>query len=67
MNEKIYKIEKHEDYHTRYRFLSLYNGMRGSWTSWEDAVEEGELHQKIVLALHGQLPSWEDLEEKTDE
>ena len=53
MKEKMYKIEKHEDYHTRYRFLSLYNGMRGSWTTWENAVEEGEAHQKIVLALAG--------------
>ncbi len=58
MNEKIYRVEEYTDYHgPRYRFCSLYNGTRGTWATKENAIKEGELHQKIVLALHGQLPS----------
>jgi len=51
MNEKIYRIEESTDYHgTWYRFCSLYNGTRGTWATKENAIKEGELHQKIVLA-----------------
>ena len=55
MDEKIYRIETSTGaYYPRYRFYSLYNGMRGVWsTKKEKAIEEGELHQKIVLALAG--------------
>ena len=54
MKEKIYRIEEHADCHEpryRYRFCSLYNGTRGTWGTKENAIKEGELHQKIVLAL----------------
>lgn len=54
--EKIYGIEQSPpDYYgtRKYRFYSLYNGMRGAWCyKREDAVKEGERHQKIVFALH---------------
>ena len=54
MKEKIYRIEESTDYHgTWYRFCSLYNGTRGTWATKENAIKEGELHQKIVLALAG--------------
>jgi len=56
MKEKIYRIEEHTDCHEpryRYRFCSLYNGTRGTWATKENAIEEGDLHQKIVLALAG--------------
>jgi len=56
MKEKIYRIEEHADCHEpryRYRFCSLYNGTRGTWGTKENTIKEGELHQKIVLALAG--------------
>ncbi len=56
MKEKIYRIEEYADCHGpryRYRFCSLYNGTRGTWTTKENAIKEGEAHQKIVLALAG--------------
>jgi len=54
--EKIYRIEVVENdyFHScRYRFYSLYNGMRGVWyDDKEKAIKEGEAHQKIVLLLY---------------
>jgi len=71
MNEKIYNLESRKNTshnRTEYRFYSLYNGMRGAWLlTKEKAVEEGELHQKIILFLHDRLPLWKDLEEKANE
>lgn len=53
---KIYSIEKSDnDYYgaCRYRFYSLYNGMRGAWRyRKEEANKDGEAHQKIILSLH---------------
>jgi|GEM_PF-5242994 len=54
--EKIYGIEESDnDYHgaCKYRFYSLYNGTRGAWSyRKENAIKEGEIHQKIILSLH---------------
>jgi len=54
--EKIYCIEESEGNYfrsCRYRFYSLYNGARGAWHhKKEEAVKEGEAHQKTVLSLH---------------
>ena len=58
-DKKIYGIEKSKaDYYGthQFRFHSLYNGTRGSWSyKKENAITQGERHQEIVLMLHGQL------------
>lgn len=54
---KMYNLETFDDVCcscTLYRFYSLYNGIRGAWTTKEKAIEEGECHQKVVLALAGE-------------
>lgn len=52
---KFYVIEESEaDYYGshKYRFVSNYNGSRGSWTYNKSlAVQNGEEHKKIILAL----------------
>jgi hypothetical protein len=59
---KLYEIEeKHEtenNYnYVEYRFLSLYNGMRGTWlASVEQAKEQGEKHQAIIEMIHNAHP-----------
>jgi len=36
----------------RYRFVSLYNGMRGTWyTNKEDAVRQGKRHKRILESM----------------
>jgi len=54
--EKIYRIEESGNDFCGprwYRFYSLYNGARGIWyDEKEEAVKEGEAHQKIILSLH---------------
>jgi len=54
--EKIYKIEERDSEYNgvhKYRFYSLYNGTRGAWSyRKENAIKEGEIHQKIILSLH---------------
>jgi len=54
--EKIYRIEVSENDFCGprwYRFYSLYNGARGAlYSEKEEAIKEGEAHQKIILSLH---------------
>jgi len=54
--EKIYRIEESGNAYfgsCQYRFYSLYNGARGAWyDEKEEAVKEGEAHQKIILSLN---------------
>jgi len=56
MEQNIYGIEKSpSDYYgaCQYRFYSLYNGTRGAWHySKEEAIKNGETHQKTILLLH---------------
>jgi len=48
MNE-YYIIENRSDYYGKtYRFVSLYNGARGPWTSMGNAENHGNKHMKIV-------------------
>ncbi len=48
MNE-YFIIEHKSDYYGKtWRFVSLYNGARGPWTSKLLAEEHGNLHKKIV-------------------
>jgi hypothetical protein len=57
--EQIFKIYgvTHED---KYRFRSLFNGTVGYWCyNQKLAIEQGEQHQKIILALHNK--SLEDI------
>jgi hypothetical protein len=60
--DKLYGIEKQgPDYYGsyKYRYYSLVNGARGGWCYKEDdAVKEGEAHQKIIereLSFHNIL------------
>jgi len=51
----IYTIERlgSQPTYVRYRFLSLYNGVRGTVVETEaEAVKQGERHQEIVFAIH---------------
>jgi len=52
---QIYKIERNDKKQSaRFRFRSLYNGIKGEWWSFEDeAKAEGELHKAIVMKLLG--------------
>ena len=48
-----YTIEVKSDYYggRTFRFVSLYNGARGRWTSKLLAEEHGEKHRKIVVKI----------------
>lgn len=35
-----------------YRFVSLYNGIKGTWASKETAEKQGQQHQKIIEMIH---------------
>ncbi len=55
---KMYRIEMENPifYHSLYRFVSLYNGVRGPWHGVESkAIADGQTHQKIIedLKSHG--------------
>jgi len=66
--DKIYSIEKSgTDFYgaCQYRFYSLYNGMRGAWSyNKNDAIKNGEAHQKIILLLHAYNHSLDSDSEK---
>ncbi len=53
---KIYEIETNSpDYYgdMRYRFVSLYNGTRGTWFhETKKAEQQGERHQQIIEKFH---------------
>lgn len=52
---KLYVIEKQgPDYYGcyLYRFASLYNGTRGAWQNKVGAIDDGNKHGEILLALH---------------
>ena len=54
---KIYSIEQRTTYWgPEYRYVSLYNGARGTWTSKDGAITEGESHKRIVEAIIGGKP-----------
>jgi hypothetical protein len=57
---KLYSIEVDTDKKfTTYCFVSLLDGARGTYTtSKEEAIEQGEAHQKIICAI---LPELRDL------
>lgn len=48
-----YTIESDTDYYgvKQFRYVSLYNGARGRWTSKLIAEEHGEKHKKIVIKI----------------
>jgi hypothetical protein len=49
---KFYTIEL-EERNERHRFRSLYNSCIGSWRVHKaDAIEDGEKHKALILALH---------------
>jgi len=51
---KIYTTEyKNTFYGLEYRFVSLYNGMRGTWGTKELAEAQGEFHQEIIKMVTG--------------
>lgn len=54
---KLYSIEVNTTSRPRaYRFSSLYNGTRGNFHfSEENAIKDGEDHQKILCALYPEL------------
>lgn len=57
-SEKMYSFEQRTTYQERYppdvkwRFYSLFNGMRGAWGTKEAATLNGERHQEIVESLY---------------
>ena len=53
---RLYTIEKGGVEHSgqrQYRFVSLYNGMRGPWCSKNRAKILGDQHQRIIESIHG--------------
>ena len=55
---KLYSIEITGEKYKSYRFVSLYNGTRGTFCFDKDeAIMQGEDHQKIILAIHPELKS----------
>jgi hypothetical protein len=54
IDKQFYKIE-FEDTHygSKYRFVSLFNGTRGTWCPYKhEAIEQGEAHKVVILFLH---------------
>jgi len=51
---KYYIIENKSNYLvSAFRFVSLFNGARGPWTSKQRADDQGQKHQKIIENIYG--------------
>ena len=49
----FYKLELHKSNDEIYRFISLYNGTKGTWhRGKKGAIKDGERHKALVIALN---------------